>query len=340
MTGLPQQTKDELRRISSELNLSLQYLDPGVADNKADIHITLGDESGHHYEVDVHYIHDLDVHSLPTSGPHPDNGHHQLIATRHVTPAVARALRDSGLWFLDDAGNCYISAPGLHVDIRGRRPRPHESISQRKRTPRSLVTPRRSQVICMLLAAPRLASAPLRSIAVHSGVSLGMAKSTVDALITVGFLSERGQHRTLHRSAELLDMWANSFPTGLGQDLMVMKARGAGLPLAAPDGYGLAVSGESAVPEYLRHADSLTVYLDPDDHGRVPIPILRENKWRTDEQGDVTIRRRFWNLTGKASTGVEKAPLPLIYVDLLSDGDARLQDIASLLRKQILDASQ
>ncbi len=78
--------------------------------------------------------------------------------------------------------------------------------------------PPSAQVVCVLLDAPQLVDAPLRAIAASAGVSVGMAKETMDTLRTTGFFEHLGSRRRLVRTDELLDLWAAAYPgSGPGQ---------------------------------------------------------------------------------------------------------------------------
>lgn len=116
-----------------------------------------------------------------------------LVVGPRLHPSSAETLRARGLWYIDGAGNAYLRHQGgLLIDVRGRR----SAVSAQPGTlgdglhsdgPRNPFTPKRAQVVCVLLDAPQLVDAPLRAIAASAGVSVGMAKETMDTLRTTGF---------------------------------------------------------------------------------------------------------------------------------------------------------
>ncbi|WP_414121874.1 type IV toxin-antitoxin system AbiEi family antitoxin [Corynebacterium nuruki] len=260
---------------------------------------------------------------------------YQLVVSDRVTPMMGDRLRELGYWFVDRSGNAFLSCPGLYVDIRGRRGHSRELVRPRAQ-PQNLFTPRRSQVICMLLTEASLARAPLREIAWTSGTSLAVAKGAVDLLVQSEFMETDGRERWIVEPEQLLDSWASSFRFGLGRDLLLMKASGSDREFSVPAEFSADISGERAVPELIRNPETLTVYLDADDRGRVPISVLRENRWREDDRGEVTVRRRFWS-SRYGGEGISKAPLPLVYADLLDIDDPRLHEVSGTVKKWVLD---
>lgn len=264
-----------------------------------------------------------------------DNGVYQLVVSDRVTPMIGDRLRELGYWFVDRSGNASLSGPGLYVDVQGKRERSRELVRPRAQ-PQNLFTPRRAQVICMILAEPSLSRAPLRKIAWISGTSLAVTKGTVDLLVQSEFMETDGRERWIVEPELLLDSWASSFRFGLGRDLLLMKASGPYREFSTPEEFSADISGEQAVPELIRNPETLTVYLDADDRGRVPVPVLRENRWREDDRGEVTVRRKFW-ASQHTGDGVGGAPLPLVYADLLDIDDPRLREISVTVKDRILD---
>jgi hypothetical protein len=273
-----------------------------------------------------------DLERLENAG---EGGIHRLVVSDRVTPMIGGRLRELGYWFVDRSGNAFLSCPGLYVDIRGRRERSRD-VGRPRARPQTLFTPRRSQVICMLLTEASLSSAPLRKIARVSGTSLAVTKETVDLLVQSEFMENDSRERWIVEPELLLDSWASSFRFGLGRDLLLMKASGPDGEFGVPPAFSADISGERAVPDLIRNPETLTVYLDADDRGRVPVPVLRENRWREDDRGGVAVRRRFWS-SEAAGEVIGRAPLPLVYADLLDIDDPRLREASVAVKEQVLD---
>jgi hypothetical protein len=240
-----------------------------------------------------------------------------LVFTTFAAPRSADMLRRSGVQYLDDAGNAWITFGDVFVDVRGR-PRPERTPTPRGEV-RSLFTTVRAQVICALLAWPHLWTAPRREIAHAAGVSLGQAHNTMGLLADAGY--EHDQVRP--HQTPLLDLWAAAFPTGLATKLSLAAFHG------DPDNvtnHGPAyVSGEKAVDDLLRPA-TLTLYVEQLDP-RLPIV----NRWRTDATPNIFVRRKFWHAPGvdKPPPRLAVAPWPLVYADLLASDDPRVRGVAT-----------
>lgn len=83
-----------------------------------------------------------------------------LVVGPRLHPSSAETLRARGLWYIDGAGNAYLRHQGgLLIDVRGRR----SAVSAQPGTlgdglhsdgPRNPFTPKRAQVVCVLLDAP------------------------------------------------------------------------------------------------------------------------------------------------------------------------------------------
>lgn len=221
-------------------------------------------------------------------------------------------------------------------DVRGRR----SAVSTQPDTlsdglpgdgPRNPFTPKRAQVVCILLTAPELVESPLRDIAECAGVSVGMAKETLDTLRTTGFLEQLGSRRRVVRAGELLDLWAAAYPGSLGRANRLFVASGDVHAWSAPEGLPVAVSGEQAVPDDIRNPESLVLYVDTVEP-ELPTELLIHNRWHRDAHGSIVIRKLFWRNLPDQRPGL--APAALIYADLLASHEPRQLEVAHHMRRQ------
>ncbi|OHU97081.1 type IV toxin-antitoxin system AbiEi family antitoxin [Mycobacterium talmoniae] len=260
-----------------------------------------------------------------------------LVVGPRLHPSSAETLRARGLWYIDGAGNAYLRHQGgLLIDVRGRRPAvsvQHDTLNEGLHGdgPRNPFTPKRAQVVCVLLAAPELVEAPLRDIAQSAGVSVGMAKETMDTLRITGFLEHLGSRRRLVRAGELLDLWAAAYPGGLGRANRIFVASGDIHAWSAPEGLQVAVSGEQAVPGDIRNPESLVLYVHTADNG-LPTDLLIHNRWHRDPHGSIVIRNLFWRHLPDQQSGL--APAALIYADLLASREPRQLEVGHHMRRQ------
>lgn len=291
---------------------------------------------GHPLTITALYLPHLSATAALQARDTASAGSPLLVVGPRLHPSSAETLRASGLWYIDEAGNAYLRHQGgLLIDVRGRR----STLSAQPGTlgdgphsdgPRNLFAPKRAQVVCVLLDAPQLVDAPLRDIAESAGVSLGMAKQTMDTLRTTGFLEQLGSHRRLVRAAELLDLWAAAYPGGLGRANRLLVANGDIRSWSVPAGLEVAVSGEQAVPDDIRNPESLVLYVDTAGAG-LPADLLIQNRWHRDPHGRIMLRKLFWRRLPDQRPGL--APAALIYADLLASHEPRQLEVAHHLRR-------
>lgn len=250
-----------------------------------------------------------------------------FVHTPHVTAKTGDAFRRAGVRYLDHAGNAWIQFDDVLIDVRGRsRPEGH---GPRKRTSGNLFSSSRAQVVLALLAWPNVWNAPQREMAHAAGVSLGQAHNTLALLEQAGYGNDsRRTGRT-----DLLDLWAAAFPAGLRQRLTLATFHGDVAPLKTPgNDVAMAVSGEAAVPDLLKAA-TLTLYVS-----ELTPRLAIVNRWRTDGEPNIVVRRKFWTDPGTPDTiapGIEAAPWPLVYADLLASDDPRARAAAQEYREKV-----
>lgn len=254
-----------------------------------------------------------------------DSDRPALVFTTFVSAKTGEAFRRAGIQYLDTVGNAWMTFGDVLIDVRGR-PRPHDAPA-RTQAGGNLFSTSRAQVVFALLAWPQLWAATRRDVAHAAGVSLGQAHNTLT------LLAEAGHRRDEARPgrAELLDLWAAAFPTGLATKLTLARYRGDIEPgLKAQFDDQVFVSGESAATDLLRPA-TLTLYVEDLDP---KLAIM--NRWRADGEPNITIRRKFWLAPSSDSplAGLRNAPWPLVYADLLASKDPRVRGAATQWREQ------
>ena len=259
-----------------------------------------------------------------------------MLATTSVSPRSADAFRRAGVQYVDVAGNAWVEFGDVLIDVRGRHS-PRVEGGRPHATPSNLFSSARAQVAFTLLAWPELWNAPQREVAEAAGVSLGQANNALSMFRQAGFQPGFGAQR-----AELLDLWAAAFPTGLAQKLTLAAYSGSVDSLEklhAEDRVFVAgdvlLSGEVAARGMLRPA-SLTVYVE---HLEPQLPI--RNRWRSDGPPNIIVRRKFWTTPNGATHdydgplgGLRNAPWPLVYADLLASGDPRVRGVAKEWRER------
>lgn len=245
-----------------------------------------------------------------------------LLFTTYASPRAAATMRRAGLQYLDTAGNAWIEFGDVLIDVRGRQ-RPEPS-ARRPTSAGNLFSAGRAQVVLTLLAWPQLWEASRRAVAQAAGVSVGQAHNALTLLEQAGY----GAHRVRAHHTDLLDLWAAAFPTGLATRLTLATYVGDAdhlQRLSADE--PIFLSGASAIRDLLRPV-TLTLYVETLDP-RLAI----KNRWRTDGQPNIVIRRKFWNAPGDEPLATPlTAPWPLVYADLLNSEDPRVRNEAKTWR--------
>lgn len=334
-----------LRQVTRHLakyGVHVTGLHDAVWDRPTPIRMEVG---GRSFEVTVLVV--QHVSTVDTMGliPSAELGDGLFIVSPNIRPSTAAMLRAKGLWFADAIGNAYLHGDGLHVDVRGRRvPLAPELTRLGKQGVHdaaavSPFTPRRAQVGLVLLSDPEFVSAPFREIADRAGVSVGMAKNAIDSLIAAGFVEDLGPRRRVVRASEFLDLWASTFPSGLGRASTLMVAGGDLSKWLVPRGVSVVVSGEQAV-EGIVNPQTLILYVDASTRAgeasteRAWRELLHANRWHNDPQGNVLIRKMFWHsLDGLTDS---TAPPAIVYADLLAAHEPRQRQVAHELRDHVL----
>lgn len=255
-------------------------------------------------------------------------GERLLLLAPAVHPRSARHLRAAGIQFLDAAGNAHLDFDGVLIDVRGRRLDPH--LAPHKHFPErstNLFTPRRAQVIFVLLSWPALVDASVRTIAAAARVSVGQTQSTLRLLDEQGLYDHRSG-RLLRREL-LAERWAEAFATGLGPKSQLQQFHGEPSRLMLQGHGEIFVSGEQAAP-WIRNPSTATLYVDHFD------PRLAfANRWRADEKPNISVRRTFWTLPDDERTAHFPAPAPplLVYADLVATHESRQLEAARKVKE-------
>ncbi len=297
------------------------------------------DAGGRRIEISALYLSRMSAtealraaHEVPSDAP-------LLVIGPRIHESSAATLRARDIWYVDGAGNAYLRHDGLVVDVRGRRGESAETKDRHSDSGASNpFTPKRAQVGLALLSSPSLADAPFREIAERSGVSVGMAKGTLDTLRVAGFIEQLGPRRRLIREQELLNLWTSAYPGGLARASTLLTAYGDVHNWSPPHGIDFAISGEQALRGTIKNAETLTLYvhsyIQENGHRRPPRELMIENRWHRDDHGNIVIRELFWrDLPGIG--GVGTAPPALVYADLLASQEPRQAEVARAMRGEI-----
>ena len=316
----------------AQLSPTLFHADPNIA---AGIQITY---RGSKQQVAIQIKRVLHTASIPYLA----NCAHKLkknllVVTSHVTPGQGLALRDSGVQFIDTAGNCYLDVPGCYSFILGqkggvpdaRSAAPSFSAAAVRLLFHYLTDPN-------LLTQPRkaLINRPYRDISKITDVSLGSVTTTRATLNALGFLSETPAGLGLIHRQDLIERWVSAYTARLRPKLSVGRYR------SPTPNWGLQVTldpkialwgGESAAARLTKHLkpEIMTIYR----LGNLN-PFILENDLHLDREGTVEILDSFWS-SPDIREGNCVHPL-LVYADLVTSGLDRNIETARILYGQNL----
>jgi hypothetical protein len=253
----------------------------------------------------------------------------KILVADYISDATAEVLRGAHVQYIDSAGNMHLRAPGLWVEIRGRR-RPHpvsDSTSQRLRTFRASGV----RVIFVLLCHPKVASAPFRDISAMSDASLGTVQQVFKELENLGFIYRTGNDRRLQRLDRLFDRWVEAYILNLWPKLTLANFLTADYNWWKTADPGLRSEGAQWGGETAAH--KLEGRLLPERSiiysNSLPTSLIITNRLRKASQdSNIEFRRRFWHFDDAAIT----VPTPLVYADLIASTDSRQREAAEHLR--------
>jgi hypothetical protein len=254
-----------------------------------------------------------------------------LVVADYITPPLAEALKQHGVAFLDAAGNAYLDQPPLLVWVKGQRLPERPTVKEgRGRAFQASGL----KVLFALLCHPEWVGEPYREIGRMAGVAHGTVGWVMAELPELGFVAEVAGKRRLLQPENLLTQWAEAYARTLRPKLAIGRYRTElrrwWTKLNARD-YDVVLGGEPAAERLTRYLRPETVTLYGD---RAEPRLLLDYKLRPDPAGPVEILKRFWKFED-ADTGL--APLPLVYADLLTIGDARCLETADLIYQKIID---
>lgn len=254
---------------------------------------------------------------------HLDGG---LLIGDHVSAAVGDLLRARGINYVDGAGNAHLRAPGILVDVRGRRPPERKTGAGRKASP--LFTRAGLPVVLAVLARPHLLDVPLREVQAHTTVSLGSVQKVMAVLHDQGFRSSSSVDEGGWR--RLYDGWVAAHLAGPRDDALIGRYSSDRRPRELAEVLQEAdatSSGEWAAQ--LWGYDIAPVTFDLYAHESVG-SILQGARLRPDPEGPVAIRRPSWTPRAERAneSGLRCAPAPVVYADLLALHDPRADKVA------------
>ncbi len=277
----------------------------------------------------------------PASKVLEENGKNQdrLVALLHTSNREASRLRELGVQFVDTAGNTFVSQPGCHLLITGKRPHTARSSETKIKATKSVrgseitgkaFQPAGLKVIFALLSTPDLAAASLRTVAEVSDVSLGAVSGVYNDLLAQGYFIRKDGKMLPKDKRKLASRWAESYP------YMLRNKRHIGTYTTnEPEwwknyqpGIGVQLGGEVAaylLSRYITPINTL-VYVSSDKLNLL-MNTARLRRINEEEHSNnmVELYEPFWNTRDDSSL---LAPALVIFGDLMATDEVRNHDAA------------
>ena len=257
------------------------------------------------------------------------------LCTRVVSQRVAELCRFQGVSYLDEAGNCRLSAPGFFLQVEGRKP-----VRATKQAEVDPFAVKSSRVARVLLGSPKRGW-QLQELANEAQVSLGLVAKVKRALLEQAFVEERDRRLHLRDPKGLLEAWATAYESsGERVSLYVMlKAGEAERRIAhwcAEKAVRLALTdlaGAWRLAPSVRYQQS-TVYVEPKDDMDVVNDLAKHLEARRVDSGANVVlivpRDSFVFYQSRKIEGIDVASAIQLYLDLRKQpgrGEEAAQDI-------------
>lgn len=238
-----------------------------------------------------------------------------LLVTSAMTDSMAKRAREAGVNYVDTAGNSWLTAEGLLIDVRGRR------VEEPRRPAGVGISKTSLRVVLTILALPDMVDAPLREIASVSRTSLGTAQQAMKELSRKGHVTKGG----IRHGARLLETWTSAYLAHGGMHRISRDySVDPGLDLSDVIGDQGSLSGDTAANArgWGLRPTSAIVYTD--DPSRVLTALRARQPATPGTPLNVRSPGIDTSLVGIAHT----APAAIIRADLLLGGDPRQVEIA------------
>jgi hypothetical protein len=258
-----------------------------------------------------------------------------VLITPYLSRELAQHCRKIDLSFIDTAGNAYLRSTNLLVFVTGQ-PRKIDLIVKPHF---QALTAAGLKIVFHLLTHSTAINTSYRAIQESTQVSLGSIAKIMEDLIARGYISAESQSsRRLIVAEKLVEEWAVHYPIKLRPKLFARRytqvnSKGLNhfLKNANLSTHRAVWGGESAAAILTRHLvpERATIYLHHTGES-----LIQEHRLRADPFGEIELLNAFWQEDN--NTSLTTAPPLVVYSDLLSAGDGRLNETAGLLRKQYL----
>lgn len=255
---------------------------------------------------------------------HPQFVNIPILITSYVSPPMGDYLRAKKLNFIDAAGNAYIYAPPLIIDIHGNKPDEIKSPVNRMNRMSGL------KIIFTLLCNPGFENRDYRTISKMSDVALGSVGWVMRDLKQNGYLRVLGKkHLKLTEKEELLKNWVSNYHDQLRPKIFLGRYSSIN-----ENWYQKIEMNENLLWGSEYAATIITKYLKPEVFTLytkdLDTAFLIKNRFHNAPEGCIEILKKFWFFDDNWTNQNVVPPL-LIYADLIASKSDRNIETAKII---------
>lgn len=248
-----------------------------------------------------------------------------LLVSNYISPTVIPTFKEEGQSILDVAGNCLISSGKLFINVQGRK-------NEKTAAPvsKTLSESGAKLVFYFLLDKANVAKT-YREIHDDTGLSLGLIKNCIESLKGQKFVTLHKKSRALINRDELIETWQQAYNSTLKPKLFIGRMRFVN-PDARREWTDILIPaqtcwggepGANLTDGYIA-PELFTLYTEATQRD-----LLTTKKLIPAPDGDIWVYQKFWNAQDES----HKAPLLIIYADLMGSGDSRCLEAAQRLKE-------
>lgn len=251
-----------------------------------------------------------------------------LLICNRLTPALAEYCFINRLNYIDTSGNAVIQLPQLYVLVEGKAAK--KPVPVKARFAEGVM-----KLLFVLLSSPESLNDTYRSLAVRSGISLGMVSKAFEFLAAQKYYRKTQGGRRLMNIEELQVLWLRDYAAALLPKL-------SSIPLVAPDSWHdiSLLSGEFWGGE-VAAAELTEGYLIA-ERGKLftPRPLAQRRQelgLKPDREGKLQLVSSFWGSDFELN---KKAKAMLCVAELLASVDDRNLETAKFINDKYLKLSE
>jgi hypothetical protein len=258
-----------------------------------------------------------------------------IAIAKFIAKDIAQELKESGINYIDRAGNAFIKRGKLLIYITGQKTENPTSSNQSRAFQESGI-----KLIFQLLTHPEYLQLSYRSLADKTSIALGSVSTIMKELEDLRFVVKAKNKRYLKNKVELLERWIVAYNDVLRPRLLKKRFRFS-TNEAYNKWYDLSLNvipgrniwggepGASILTKQLQ-PQNFTIYTDAGWQS-----IATELKLIPDNEGDVEILAIFWK-EDEIIANKNIAPTLIILAELMSSGKERNTETAKIIMENEL----